>query len=195
VLCSFRLLIWGARTRAVRVRETVTMSVLGIWVGRDSSVGCLPGTHRRSWHKQRLLLLARGAGSAIRMQPKEEHSNSSEQQEKWGHGSNHLLNKRPHTSVSCGDHDDQYVVEQSSESHNTATAGGSSSSPASGNRGGFLQGGSYTSSAGGGSTRPGGTVRQYLRSKMPRLRWTADLHHCFVHAVERLGGQESEGLD
>ncbi|CAK9873790.1 unnamed protein product [Sphagnum jensenii] len=68
--------------------------------------------------------------------------------------------------------------------------GGSSSSPASGNRGGFLQGGSYTSSAGGGSTRPGGTVRQYLRSKMPRLRWTADLHHCFVHAVERLGGQE-----
>ncbi|CAN5968505.1 unnamed protein product [Sphagnum jensenii] len=40
------------------------------------------------------------------------------------------------------------------------------------------------------NTRPGGTVRQYLRSKMPRLRWTADLHHCFVHAVERLGGQE-----
>ncbi|CAK9232034.1 unnamed protein product [Sphagnum troendelagicum] len=36
----------------------------------------------------------------------------------------------------------------------------------------------------------GGAVRQYLRSKMPRLRWTADLHHCFVHAVERLGGQE-----
>jgi hypothetical protein len=129
------------------------------------------------------------------MQPKEEHSNSSEPQEKWGHGSNHLLNKRPHKSVSCGDHDDQYVVEQSSESHNTATGGGSSSSPASGNRGGFLQGGSYTSSAGGGSTRPGGTVRQYLRSKMPRLRWTADLHHCFVHAVERLGGQESEHLD
>ncbi|CAN5957589.1 unnamed protein product, partial [Sphagnum jensenii] len=37
---------------------------------------------------------------------------------------------------------------------------------------------------------PGGTVRQYVRSKMPRLRWTADLHHCFVHAIERLGGQD-----
>uniref|UniRef100_A0A7N0TYW9 HTH myb-type domain-containing protein n=1 Tax=Kalanchoe fedtschenkoi TaxID=63787 RepID=A0A7N0TYW9_KALFE len=34
------------------------------------------------------------------------------------------------------------------------------------------------------------TVRQYVRSKMPRLRWTPDLHMCFVHAVERLGGQE-----
>ncbi|CAK8578555.1 unnamed protein product [Lathyrus sativus] len=33
-------------------------------------------------------------------------------------------------------------------------------------------------------------VRQYVRSKMPRLRWTPDLHHSFVHAVERLGGQE-----
>ncbi|KAL5157385.1 putative Myb family transcription factor [Glycine soja] len=35
-----------------------------------------------------------------------------------------------------------------------------------------------------------GTVRQYVRSKMPRLRWTPELHHSFVHAVERLGGQE-----
>ncbi|GLT89216.1 hypothetical protein SLE2022_072100 [Rubroshorea leprosula] len=35
-----------------------------------------------------------------------------------------------------------------------------------------------------------GSVRQYNRSKMPRLRWTPDLHLCFVHAVERLGGQE-----
>lgn len=34
------------------------------------------------------------------------------------------------------------------------------------------------------------TVRQYVRSKMPRLRWTPELHHSFVHAVERLGGQE-----
>ncbi|KAK4259608.1 hypothetical protein QN277_005922 [Acacia crassicarpa] len=34
------------------------------------------------------------------------------------------------------------------------------------------------------------TVRQYVRSKMPRLRWTPDLHLSFVHAVKRLGGQE-----
>ncbi|KAK9267429.1 hypothetical protein L1049_009855 [Liquidambar formosana] len=34
------------------------------------------------------------------------------------------------------------------------------------------------------------TVRQYVRSKMPRLRWTPDLHLSFVHAVERLGGQD-----
>ncbi|KAF0897375.1 hypothetical protein E2562_036498 [Oryza meyeriana var. granulata] len=33
-------------------------------------------------------------------------------------------------------------------------------------------------------------VRQYNRSKLPRLRWTPDLHMAFVHAVERLGGQE-----
>ncbi|XP_039016528.1 putative Myb family transcription factor At1g14600 [Hibiscus syriacus] len=33
-------------------------------------------------------------------------------------------------------------------------------------------------------------VRPYVRSKMPRLRWTSDLHQCFVHAVERLGGED-----
>ncbi|KAJ6769559.1 MYB FAMILY TRANSCRIPTION FACTOR PHL7-LIKE [Salix purpurea] len=33
-------------------------------------------------------------------------------------------------------------------------------------------------------------VRPYVRSKMARLRWTPDLHHCFVHAVERLGGED-----
>lgn len=37
-----------------------------------------------------------------------------------------------------------------------------------------------------------GSVRRYVRSKMPRLRWTPDLHLCFLHAVERLGGQDSE---
>jgi len=42
----------------------------------------------------------------------------------------------------------------------------------------------------GGSSR--GKVRQYVRSRLPRLRWTADLHHCFVLAVERCGGQESK---
>ncbi|CAH2049749.1 unnamed protein product [Thlaspi arvense] len=33
-------------------------------------------------------------------------------------------------------------------------------------------------------------VRHYVRSKEPRLRWTPDLHRCFVQAVERLGGHE-----
>ncbi|GMI79882.1 hypothetical protein like AT2G38300 [Hibiscus trionum] len=33
------------------------------------------------------------------------------------------------------------------------------------------------------------SVRPYVRSKTPRLRWTPDLHLRFVHAVERLGGQ------
>ncbi|KAH7858491.1 hypothetical protein Vadar_024474 [Vaccinium darrowii] len=34
------------------------------------------------------------------------------------------------------------------------------------------------------------TARQYVRSKTPRLRWTPELHFSFVHAVERLGGQD-----
>lgn len=37
-----------------------------------------------------------------------------------------------------------------------------------------------------------GSVRQYVRSKTPRLRWTPELHLRFVHAVERLGGQDSK---
>jgi hypothetical protein len=41
-----------------------------------------------------------------------------------------------------------------------------------------------------GRERSGG-VRQYNRSKVPRLRWTPDLHHCFVHAIHKLGGQDS----
>lgn len=36
------------------------------------------------------------------------------------------------------------------------------------------------------------SVRPYVRSKTPRLRWTHDLHLRFVQAVERLGGQESK---
>ncbi|RDX60448.1 putative Myb family transcription factor, partial [Mucuna pruriens] len=42
----------------------------------------------------------------------------------------------------------------------------------------------------GNSSERRGGVRQYVRSKMPRLRWTPELHLSFVHAVERLGGQE-----
>ncbi|CAI0415712.1 unnamed protein product [Linum tenue] len=42
----------------------------------------------------------------------------------------------------------------------------------------------------GGGGGGGGSVRKYNRSKMPRLRWTPDLHLCFLNAVERLGGQD-----
>lgn len=41
-----------------------------------------------------------------------------------------------------------------------------------------------------GSCGRNGAVRQYVRSKVPRLRWTPDLHHSFVHAIDRLGGPE-----
>uniref|UniRef100_A0A0D9W8B0 Myb-like domain-containing protein n=1 Tax=Leersia perrieri TaxID=77586 RepID=A0A0D9W8B0_9ORYZ len=34
-----------------------------------------------------------------------------------------------------------------------------------------------------------GGVRQYVRSKVPRLRWTAELNSSFVQAIEFLGGQ------
>ncbi|KAH9288393.1 hypothetical protein KI387_032510, partial [Taxus chinensis] len=35
-----------------------------------------------------------------------------------------------------------------------------------------------------------GSVRQYTRSKCPRLRWSPHLHHCFENAVQQLGGQD-----
>ncbi|KMZ70433.1 MYB transcription factor-like [Zostera marina] len=41
------------------------------------------------------------------------------------------------------------------------------------------------------STGKNGGVRQYIRSKVPRLRWTPDLHRCFVSAIEKLGGQDN----
>ncbi|KAF7827494.1 putative Myb family transcription factor [Senna tora] len=37
-----------------------------------------------------------------------------------------------------------------------------------------------------------GSVRQYIRSKVPRLRWTPELHRCFVHAIDSLGGHHSK---
>lgn len=39
-----------------------------------------------------------------------------------------------------------------------------------------------------------GSPRQYVKSKLPRLRWTAELHESFVMAVEKLGGQDSKHL-
>ncbi|MCO5601290.1 hypothetical protein L7F22_055409 [Adiantum nelumboides] len=36
----------------------------------------------------------------------------------------------------------------------------------------------------------GHRTRQYVRSKIPRLRWTADLHQRFLQSLLQLGGQE-----
>ncbi|KAL5225792.1 hypothetical protein ABZP36_012431 [Zizania latifolia] len=40
------------------------------------------------------------------------------------------------------------------------------------------------------SSTSSSSVRPYVRSKNPRLRWTPELHLCFVRAVDRLGGQD-----
>ncbi|XXG71962.1 hypothetical protein AAC387_Pa07g1173 [Persea americana] len=41
------------------------------------------------------------------------------------------------------------------------------------------------------SREKNGNVRRYIRSNAPRLRWSPDLHHSFVNAIERLGGQDN----
>ncbi|XP_009784028.1 putative Myb family transcription factor At1g14600 isoform X2 [Nicotiana sylvestris] len=38
--------------------------------------------------------------------------------------------------------------------------------------------------------RNNGGVRQYTRSKVPRLRWTPHLHQCFLLAIQKLGGHD-----
>ncbi|XP_070044706.1 putative Myb family transcription factor At1g14600 isoform X2 [Nicotiana tomentosiformis] len=38
--------------------------------------------------------------------------------------------------------------------------------------------------------RNNGEVRQYTRSKVPRLRWTPHLHQCFLLAIQKLGGHD-----
>lgn len=40
----------------------------------------------------------------------------------------------------------------------------------------------------------GGGVRPYMRSKVPRLRWTPDLHLCFLQAIDRLSSQQSKAM-
>ncbi|TVU27971.1 hypothetical protein EJB05_19477, partial [Eragrostis curvula] len=47
---------------------------------------------------------------------------------------------------------------------------------------------------GGGGGRSGAATRRYNRSKVPRLRWTSELHHSFVRAVGCLGGPDSTFL-
>ncbi|XP_024515595.1 uncharacterized protein LOC9640352 [Selaginella moellendorffii] len=73
--------------------------------------------------------------------------------------------------------DDDLDAPGSSDSNNTVSGDGSSD-------GATVLGGPF------GSSSARSSVRQYIRSKMPRLRWTPDLHECFVRAVDRLGGQD-----
>ncbi|ONK80136.1 uncharacterized protein A4U43_C01F14270 [Asparagus officinalis] len=80
--------------------------------------------------------------------------------------------------------DDDSDDEDDEQSINTEIGGGGSSSSTNNNNNEESK-----ISVGSGDERAP-TVRQYVRSKMPRLRWTPDLHSSFVHAVERLGGQE-----
>jgi hypothetical protein len=47
------------------------------------------------------------------------------------------------------------------------------------------------SGSGSGSGRNGAVVRRYIRSKEPRMRWSADLHRSFLQAIDCLGGQHS----
>ncbi|KAL6905776.1 hypothetical protein ACP4OV_003377 [Aristida adscensionis] len=42
----------------------------------------------------------------------------------------------------------------------------------------------------GGASPAAAAARPYVRSKNPRLRWTPELHLCFLRAVDRLGGQD-----
>lgn len=44
----------------------------------------------------------------------------------------------------------------------------------------------------GGARCSDGKTRRYVRSSEPRLKWNAELHECFVRAIEQLGGPESE---
>lgn len=37
-------------------------------------------------------------------------------------------------------------------------------------------------------------VRSYNRSRVPRLKWTDELHQFFVNAVQKLGGEDSNVL-
>ncbi|XP_073283191.1 uncharacterized protein [Primulina huaijiensis] len=74
-----------------------------------------------------------------------------------------------------GDHEDEEYKREESVSNSKPTNGNSSSN-------------STVEESGKKGNR--GSVRQYVRSKTPRLRWTPELHICFLHAIERLGGQE-----
>uniref|UniRef100_K3XWK4 Myb-like domain-containing protein n=1 Tax=Setaria italica TaxID=4555 RepID=K3XWK4_SETIT len=88
--------------------------------------------------------------------------------------------------------DDDVEEEEDYEGGSTSEVAGAGSSNSSSNHnsGSNMDHDMNSGSKGEGSSERAPAVRQYNRSKLPRLRWTPDLHMAFVHAVERLGGQE-----
>lgn len=42
----------------------------------------------------------------------------------------------------------------------------------------------------GGKTSSDGKTRRYVRTSAPRLKWTDELHYCFMRAIEILGGPQ-----
>ncbi|KAL6888983.1 hypothetical protein ACP4OV_010009 [Aristida adscensionis] len=94
-----------------------------------------------------------------------------------------------------GDDDDEEEDDNEEDGGSTTDVAGSrslsnnsSTNNSESKKSGGASGGSK--SEGSGSEQRVPSVRQYNRSKLPRLRWTPDLHMAFVQAVERLGGQE-----
>eukprot|EP01018_Ginkgo_biloba_P004805 Gb_36677 [translate_table: standard] len=118
-------------------------------------------------HKSKQVAGAKFGKQIWKMEVQGEQSSSSHGPVSWSG-----LNSRKR-SASSGDVEAPDNNALGAENTNAGAARSSSNSTVEGNEG-----------------RNGGTVRQYVRSKMPRLRWTPDLHHCFIHAVERLGGQD-----
>ncbi|XP_077211091.1 uncharacterized protein LOC143846524 [Tasmannia lanceolata] len=96
-------------------------------------------------------------------------------------GENKSPKKRPSFDLNeyVGSGGEEEEEEEEEESVTDVATGGSSSNNSTTAEGGEPE-----------QQRRSPSVRQYVRSKMPRLRWTPDLHLSFVHAVDRLGGQE-----
>ncbi|CAL1374765.1 unnamed protein product [Linum trigynum] len=88
--------------------------------------------------------------------------------------------------IFLSDDDDEEEEEEEGEGDDDIGGGDVASNSTSSSVEEIGGGGGGDNKGGGG----GGSVRKYNRSKMPRLRWTPDLHLCFLNAVERLGGQD-----
>ncbi|GJS12829.1 homeodomain-like protein [Tanacetum coccineum] len=88
-----------------------------------------------------------------------------------------------HENDDIGD-DDEYDGDESEEVDHNSSGGSSRHKNGSTSSNSTVEETSDKKASGSGSVRP------YVRSKNPRLRWTPDLHLRFVQAIERLGGQE-----